>query len=72
MKDYDDNLKPVLSLCRQLQNCSANGTDRAELAKELVENEWINEEHYERMLKDQMLGIIRELEGALFLYKGLQ
>lgn len=69
--EHDKKVEHILSLLKMLQMFMANSSDRVETLIELVRDEFIPVDMYNKMVDNEMVGIIKDIEDALYFYKGL-
>lgn len=64
--------QPLNDLVEVIQKLSESAKDRLEAYRELVEYEWITEEMFKRMIHNERLGLIEEIDNILDYYRGMQ
>lgn len=70
-EDYNKKVEHILSFLKLLQVYVANSSDRVETMIELVRDEFIPFEIYAKMVDNEMIGLIKDIEDSLGYYKGL-
>lgn len=62
---------PLIDLLNVIEQMRAQAKDRIECYRELFEWEYIPEEIFERMIRNERLGLVKEIDGILDYYRGL-
>jgi hypothetical protein len=71
LPDKDKIESPLTDLLKILDLLNTNAKDRIECYRELVDWEYIPEEIFKRMVENERLGLISEIDNILNYYRGI-
>jgi hypothetical protein len=60
--------KQILTLAKYLKSAATNSTDTVEAIDELAQYEYITEENHKRMMRNEFIGLMKDLQGYLDIY----
>lgn len=68
----NDKFQKAMELLKVMKLYTANLDDILDAYLELVEDEYISPQIFERTIENELYGTIRDLDNALTFYRGLQ